>query len=394
MTESDVSDVRQSMVLVSERLPVVLHRCVQNFLTWLTGRALPYQEPLFNSTPTLQILAATFWLLFGAIGGYVLLTSKTPLWLLLPVMWLCIVSSARRFQVSIFHSAVHTVLTGNKKLDRWIGEVVSVVLFIATYNQYYSDHVLLHHPAETFGTVNDPDFVFLAQIGFKPGMTKRELWLHLAITIFSPRFHILFFAARVKANFFSSGLRRKIAAYAFNTALLTAVIISNQWLAFLLCWFMPMTVLYHITALLQFVCEHRWLLQRQRNEPAKLHIARLTVGRFLGSAYPAHGGAAQKGLWILKMIGHSVCRLAVLVQGLPDHDWHHRHPRSKDWAVSIYARQRDIDTGHSGWPENYQEVWGLFAAIDAVFKLLSSMPPELVTVAASTKRVVEFPTTM
>lgn len=394
MLESDVSDVRQSMVVVSERLPGVLHRWVQNFLTWLTGRALPGQSPLFKSTPTLQVLAATFWLLGGVIGGGVLLTSKAPLWPLLPVMWLCVVSSARRFQVSIFHASVHTAFTGNKKVDRWIGEVISLVLFIATYDQYYSDHVLLHHPAETFGTVNDPDFAFLDKLGFKPGMTKRELWARLANTIFSPRFHLLFFAARVKANFFASGLRRRIIAYAFNAVLLTAVIVSHQWLVFLLCWFIPMTVIYHICALLQFVCEHRWLLQRQRNEPTKLHVARLTVGRFLGSAYRADGSFAEKGLWFLKMIGHSLCRIAVLVAGLPDHDWHHRHPRSKDWPVSVYARQRDIDSGHPGWPENYQEVWGLFTAIDAVFELLSSMPPELASVEPLAKSTVEFPAAM
>jgi len=381
------------MVAVSERLPGVLHCWVQNFLTWLTGRATPGQSPLFRSTPTLQVGAAAFWLVFGAIGGYVAVTSQTIAWLLLPVMWLSVVSSARRFQVSIFHSSVHTVLTGNKRIDRWIGEAVSVVLFIASYDQYYRDHILLHHPAETFGTVLDPDFVFLAKLGFKPGKTKRQLWLQLARAVVSPRYHLLFFAARVKANLFG-GLRRSLLVFAFYGSLFAVVILTNQWRAVLLCWVLPITLLYQASALLQFVCEHRWLLQRQSDQSAKLHVGRLTVGRFLGAPYPTHRGPAAKALWFVKMIGHGLARIAVLVQGLPDHDWHHRHPRSREWANSVYERQRDMDANHPGWPEDYREVWGLLNAIDGVFELLSSMPPELVSVEPATTSLDEFVTAM
>ena len=398
MTEGEVSDVRQSMVTFSEGLPQAIHHRVQSLLTWLTGRPLPGQTPWHRSTPNEQIFAALFWLLLGVFGGYFLLATATS-WLLLPAAWLCVVSSARRLQVSIFHATVHTAFTGSKKLDRWIGELISVVLFISPYDQYYFEHVILHHPVETFGTVKDPDLAFLMRLGFKPGMSKRRLWLRLALTVFSPAFHALFFAARLRANFVGSadrptGRGRALASYVFNAGLLSAVAYTGQWGAFLLCWIVPMTFLYQASALLQFVSEHRWLIQRQPGEPAKTYVSRMTVGRFLGSRYPAEGGLASKGLWSLKMLYHVLCRVAVLVQGLPDHDWHHRHPRSTEWPNSVYARQLDNDTGHKGWPDEYQEVWGINAAIDAVFDQLSSLSPEVVSEDSQSRGAIEFPSAM
>lgn len=399
MTDGDVSDVRESMVALSEGLPRVLHEWGQHLLTWFTGRPLPGQTPWHRSTPNQQILAAVVWLFAGAFGGYFLLTATTMLWPLLPVAWLCVVSSARRLQVSIFHVTVHAAFTGNKRADRLIGELISVVLFISPYDHYYFEHVVLHHPVETFGTIKDPDLAFLVMLGFKPGMTKRELWQRLLATVFSPKFHLLFFAARLKANFVGSRGRptsraRLAAAYVFNAGLLAAVAYANLWYAFLLCWFFPLTLLYHVSAILQFVCEHRWLLKRLPDEPAKMYVSRMTVGRFLGSRFPAKGGLAAKGLWSLKMLGHGLSRVAVMVNGLPEHDWHHRHPRSKEWPNSVYARQFDNDSGHKGWPEEYQEVWGLFTAIDTVFDQLSSLPPEAASDEPEPRGAVGFPSAM
>ena len=90
MTDGEVSDVRESMVALSEGLPQVLHEWVQHLLTWFTGRPLPGQTPWHRSTPNQQLLAAVVWLFAGAFGGYFLLTATTTLWPLLPMAWLCV----------------------------------------------------------------------------------------------------------------------------------------------------------------------------------------------------------------------------------------------------------------------------------------------------------------
>jgi len=63
---------------------------------------------------------------------------------------------------------------------------------------------------------------------------------------------------------------------------------------------------------------------------------------------------------------HLPSRLLVVVGDLPNHDYHHRYPSTPDWAIAAYARQRDIDQGPEG--PQYQEVWGMGAAIDNLFR--------------------------
>jgi hypothetical protein len=60
----------------------------------------------------------------------------------------------------------------------------------------------------------------------------------------------------------------------------------------------------------------------------------------------------------------------VLVGDTPVHDYHHRFPVSSNWVNAIFARQQDLENGCPGWQEDYQEVWGLFSAIDLTFDSL------------------------
>lgn len=114
--------------------------------------------------------------------------------------------------------------------------------------------------------------------------------------------------------------------------------------------------------------------------PKKLILARLTVGRFVGESCPRSDLPLGQwllgwGRWVIRMLLlHVPSRLCVLVGDLCQHDWHHRHPRG-DWRNAGYARQRDLAAGCPGWPEAYQEVWGLGQAIDTVFAGLERLPP-------------------
>jgi hypothetical protein len=141
-----------------------------------------------------------------------------------------------------------------------------------------------------------------------------------------------------------------------------------------------MTVGHHVSSLLQFTSEHRWLRVRDPAEPRRLYLARLTSGRFSGEAPPPAGlpsmhRALAWARWVARMaLVHLPTRAYVLVGDLPVHDWHHRMI-NRDWPDAFYARQRDLEGGCPGWPEPYTEVWGLVSAINAVFQVLSTVPP-------------------
>jgi len=71
---------------------------------------------------------------------------------------------------------------------------------------------------------------------------------------------------------------------------------------------------------------------------------------------------------------HAPTRYLVLTGDTVVHDYHHRYPSSREWADYLFARKRDIEAGHKGWPE-YHEVWGLVPAINYVFDSLAVADP-------------------
>jgi hypothetical protein len=84
--------------------------------------------------------------------------------------------------------------------------------------------------------------------------------------------------------------------------------------------------------------------------------------------------------WIaLTVCYHIPARLLVVVGDLPNHDYHHRYPSTTEWTTAAYARQADIDAGPEGPP--YQEVWGMGAAIDRVFRSWETRPAEPLAVS-------------
>jgi fatty acid desaturase len=375
MESSVVGDVRKSMVAVSCKQAPFIHTLIQAFLTWMTGKPLPRQQPLLPSTSNLQLASAVSLLLAGISLG--VLGTLPGFWVWLPVAWTLQVSGARRLQVQIFHHCVHQTFSGVAWIDRLLAEIISTMLLIAPFDKYVHDHIRRHHPVKYFGTEKDPDLAFLLALGFRPGLGRRQLWVKLILTMVSLRFHYLFLAGRLRANFVEAQGWRRLAAYIYAVSLLAIILYSGTWFAFALGVLLPLTLLYHISALLQFISEHRWFLVREEGESGKKFVGKMCVGRFTGSPYPLKGKWA-KLVWLLKMSGHAFTRVFCLVNSVPDHDWHHRHPASVEWPNSMYARQSELDLGCAEWPESYSEVWGLIGAIDANFVLWSSLPSESV----------------
>ena len=173
------------------------------------------------------------------------------------------------------------------------------------------------------------------------------------------------------------------------TTLISFVAITGIWLEFFIAWFLPVTVFYQISALLQFLSEHRWLRTRRNDETKKEHLAKLTAARFFGEPYPAYSNVFAKLLWCARMIfWHAPCRLFVCPGTLPVHDAHHRHAGTTEWANLIFVRQRDVDAGCSKWETPYMEVWGMREALDKSFEHFASLPPIVVSQNAESKTAV------
>jgi hypothetical protein len=335
-------------------------------------------------------LVTTVLSLFGSVAGSsFILTMSLTFWPLLLLSWMLTVHGARKAYLVICHYAVHGNMTGNTRWDRVLVEVLSTLLTTSHFARYRQDHVHTHH-GPPFATVEDSDLQFLLALGFRPGMSRDALWRHLHWTLVSPRFHLLFLWFRLQVNFIAAPWYRRIMASGYAIAAVTFLVLTNAWLLWLVAWVVPLFPLYHVAALLQFVSEHCWLQVHPNDNPAsrtgetmtnpKLVRGRLTFGRFVGDPLPGRDLPLGQclwswGRWVSRLLVlHIPTRLCVLPGDLCQHDWHHRHPQG-DWSNACYERQRDLAASCPGWPEPYDEVWGLGKAIDVVFAGLASLPP-------------------
>ena len=150
----------------------------------------------------------------------------------------------------------------SKRLDkhRWLVELLSIILFLQYFESYYIDHIKRHHHYQKFATAEDADMEFLLLLGFYPGKSKEFYWQLLLKTIVSPRFHWQFLCARFVTNFITAPFYRSVIAVVWNAGLLGIVTLTHAWAAFLVAWLFPLTFLYQMSALLQFLSEHKWLL--------------------------------------------------------------------------------------------------------------------------------------
>ncbi|MDI3289008.1 fatty acid desaturase [Polyangium sp. 15x6] len=354
----------------------VLPGICQPFLTWLTGKALPGQKAS-NHSPHGHLLVPGAFVIVGVAASAALVSRGLGMQLgLLPLTWLVTVSGARKLQLMIVHQCAHGTFSGSRRVNELVGAALSLLLTIEPFKRYRAKHIELHH-AQHHMTRRDPTVVFLFdKVGLRPGMSKPELWRRLLLTLVSPRYHLGMTAERIASV--ARGSPSELAAYViFWGAVLAIVVILGAELVFAVAWLVPIVLLYNVSSCLRLSSEHLWPAPvAERQPPGRALVASYSTGIFLGEATPSPelGGisaAVAWARWALRMLFvHLPARLFVLVGDTPCHDYHHRHPRSREWMNYAYARQKDIDAGAPGWPP-YTEVWGFVPALDAALSALS-----------------------
>jgi hypothetical protein len=351
---------------------------MQRVLTIFSGKAFEGQTPWFV-TPLYLLLHAAFSTIIGVVCSTIAITASHFWLLLLLPGWMLTLHGLRDLRIRMFHQCSHDNLFGHKSLDTWIGEALSTVLLVQAFPEYRYEHISEHHSIHHM-TLADPTVkALLLTFGFRPDMTRRQLWSLLLRKLFSPLFHLNFFLSRITAHFLPAPLGRKFISLGFWVVVLIAVALTHSWLAFLVAWLIPFTLFFQVSNTLRLCVKHVFP-QPGAKRQGKAYFASLTYGVFLGEALPnASLPFARRTLawlrWIARMLFvHFPLRYLVLTGDTVCHDYHHRHPKSKNWANYIFARQTDIETGHVGWPA-YQEIWGFGNALNLVFDSLRNADP-------------------
>lgn len=345
----------------------------QHFWTWQTGKALPGQRPVLRHTWA-SYLAVTLAVFFaGLTVSTVAVAEMFPLWYLaLLGGWVLTVAGERMMVLVIAHQALHRRFSGRSPVDGFWGEVVTVLTVFHTFQDFKEEHFDNHHRREVFATEADPPVRFLQDLGFRPGLSRSALWRRALIVFVSPVFYARGAVGRVASNLRGGTCRRAGFAVWGGFWLSLPFWLPHGWLALVLAFILPVILFAQLSALLDRLGEHAWLTPRNPAYGHRFYTAAATSARFCGSPVPARTLPAGRQTvawlsWTLRTLCyHLPARLLVIVGDLPNHDYHHRYPSTPDWTTAAYARQHDIDTGPEGPP--YQEVWGMFTAIDRVFR--------------------------
>lgn len=358
----------------------------QPLWTLLTGKPLQHEAPRWRTPPVLGLLLTVVLLWLLAVGEYTLLTTDSLAWRSLG--WLLVVPVAvvmaglwRCIQVVFGHHAIHgTLLSGSEAANHCMASLLTLVSLSQNEVDYAREH-LDHHRRAVFTTLQDADANLLYCCGLQPGQREGVLRRRLLTTLCSPRFHGWFLLVRLGSN-----MRRPFAWRCFALLWIALVFVGAPFafglLPMLLILWLPLVVVYQMSALLQFSTEHVWL-QSVEGPPCMFSYAERCHGRFCGEAVPGHQGRPASLLdwcrwWSRTLFIHLPTRLCVLVGDLPAHDWHHlcgilRHDPST-WPAGIYERQRAIDSGDGAGMEA-REIWGLDAMITYVLRGISQAAP-------------------
>lgn len=369
----------------------------QPFWTLATGKPLPNERPFIHIHPALA-MALDFSTAILSCGIHLLmLTSPEPSirmigYALSLVFALYLTGFLRKTQVVYGHHAIHrTLFRGRRELNERVAMCMSIFALSQSENEYKRDH-LDHHRWSIFTTIRDADASLLHKFGVRPGKSIKELNRNLIRTLFSPRYHLWFLKAR-----FSSNLRRSPVGLSLVIAWVLVIFVGIPYqfgfVAACLALWLPMTILYQMSALLQFTTEHVWLTDGVPGNKENAYAERCH-GRFCGERVPgATGTSASTRDWLIwisrTLLIHFPMRLTVLVGDLPAHDWHHLVAMvghsSKPWQLAIFERQHAIDSRNSAGMEE-REIWGVDNMIKHVLLKMSCATP--VADVLSTQRKV------
>lgn len=336
--------------------------CVQPFFTALTGK--PYCGEKEPSHTKLTNYVVQKFLILGA--GIAISTFVAP-----PIGWVFILHGSRWLRLTGMHASSHFAVSKVHKYNEWLGEAISILTLTGDFNTYQREHTKTHHSKKLL-TPSDETYEYLMNVvSFKRGITEEQAQRHFLLTLFSPKFHFLRFKSRLSATFFSKSRTHNLFCWTFWLTVLTLVTLTNSWLIFLSAWIFPISILFEMSSLCRQVVEHEFPGTDERN-PEILNM--MTKAIFCGENTPQLDSSSSIikrfsawTIWVMRMIFyHLMVRVLILTgDSAGSHDWHHRHPGSKEWLYGHFKRAKEIENG-----ARYYHYWGLIEAMKGFFRSL------------------------
>ncbi|MFJ2742601.1 stearoyl-CoA 9-desaturase [Streptomyces sp. NPDC087440] len=353
----------------------VLPEFMQHRLTLFTGKPLPGQRAP-RWTPSYHLVAGVAAMAAGTAFSALVWTLGAWWLLLLPPGWAVTLHGMRNLRMMVYHQCAHRNMYRRRGADLAIGRALSSVLVIQNFERYSREHVSDHHAAHHM-TLRDPTVqAFLISLGLGPGMTRRAMWRRVLGKTVSPLFHLQFAVARARSFWSAAAPAERATAGLLYAGAAAITVATGTWAAFLVVWWVPLVPLFQVSNTLRLCVKHTFPPAGTEVRRGRAYFASLTNAIFIGESVPAGRGALAWGRWTARMLFvHAPARYLVLTGDTVVHDYHHRYPASREWHDYLFARQRDLDAGHHGWPP-YEHVWGLVPAIDRVFDSLSAADPE------------------
>lgn len=388
---SDGSRVREDL---DRRLPL----WCQPLVSLVTGAVRPSDKPFIAWTRAglyiaciglfaLGVLLSAAAFVAGPMGGVMGL-------FLLGLGQLLTVGGARSIMTTVLHDCVHSLAKERGRYGRshlgpyyWLGTILAFILQTQRFEDYYTEH-LTHHRQTVFGRPADPDYEFLLSLGFQPGQTLFQYWVHFLTLLFSPWFHLRFFFSRLWS--------RAKSPQSFYSSVIYWVLLlwlgaHVGWGLLAAVWLIPLFVLLNAAALFQFTGEHRWGKLRDPQKARVQQESLLTSARYCGDVPPRENLPFPRRLlawmawWFRLLTVHLVCRVAVLPFELIHHDLHHHAawervgkrrvdmPRFFNWMNSAHSRADYVKNRAPSDPA-CTEFWGVGNAIDSTFRTWTVLP--------------------
>jgi hypothetical protein len=246
---------------------------------------------------------------------------------------------------SVFvHHATHGDLLPNKRLNRIVGQWVGLLTLNSHLDLYRNggDGKTGHlgHHGRRFATREDEESQFMLRAGYRPGMSRDELWRHHGRLMRSPVWHLQSAVTRLRITLLEGPIWRRAAGSALLGSALGLAGSAGQLLPVLLGWLLPLFVVGQAASWTEAVSRHRWLVST--DDPKRRH-SDLSHGRYLGAMPPPEGSGI--GTWAVfwwRTVQALVGRALAVPADLAHHPMHH------------LGLDRPVVTGMVSWTDSAQ----------------------------------------
>lgn len=279
-------NVREEMAKIGRNLPHFAYKALQQFFTWITGKALNEQTPYFLLGAWSHALLNALVFLAGMLISYASF-SLGEWWLFfMPIGWILTTHAARKQFLVICHAGIHDAFSKRLWVNKLFVDLSSLFIFTMPYHSFKQDHSINHH-AKYFTGKGDPDAEVLHNwVGLTKEKSLAGLYLSVAYALISPMFHVKYIIARAKANFITADTWRILSAVIFYSTTIYFIFLYDLLSFFFIAWFIPVIFGFQNTALVTFAGEHKWFNSQKDNESKFEWMQRQTAARFMGEPPP------------------------------------------------------------------------------------------------------------